>query len=207
VSVAARPGDIRLLALGDSYTIGEGVSPDARWPVRLAELLHSAGFRVNTPTIVARTGWTTAELSAGIDAASPASDFDLVTLLVGVNDQYRGLAGAEYRADFHVLIRRAIGFAGGRAGCVVVLSIPDWSVTTFADGRDRAQIAAEIDAFNEINYREAQRAGAAYLDITTSSRRAAADASLIADDGLHPSAAMYEEWARLLLPLSQTALS
>src|SRR4051812_34553288 len=178
----------RYLALGDSYTIGESVGTSDRWPARLTALLRERGIAVADPEIVARTGWTVRELSHGIDAAEPKGPYGLVTLLIGVNDQYRGGDPEAYRADFTALLRRAIGFAGGQAGHVVVLSIPDWSVTPFAaeSGRDRERIATEIDRFNRINREETARAGARYVDVTPVSRKAASDRSLIAPDGLHP---------------------
>ncbi len=203
--VSASPA-IRILALGDSYTIGEAVDEQDRWPVRLAAMLRARGIAVADPVIVAQTGWTTDELSVGIDAASPRGTFDVVTLLVGVNNQYRGRSSAEYRGQFRALLDRAVTFAGGRADHVVVLSIPDWGVTPFASGRDRAQIAADIDAFNAINRDEAVRCGAHYVDVTPVSRTAATDASLVASDGLHPSGAMYSAWADLTLPTVVHAL-
>jgi lysophospholipase L1-like esterase len=198
----------RYLALGDSYTIGESVAPGGRWPVQLTALLRRGGMPVGEPEIVARTGWTVAELGAGIDAAAPRGPYDLVSLLIGVNDQYRGGSAEDYRPAFAAMLRRAIGFAGGRAGRVVVLSIPDWSVTPFAarSGRDLVRTAHEIRQFNEVNRGETARAGARWVDVTPESARAAGDAALIAPDGLHPSAAMYAEWARLALPAASAAL-
>jgi lysophospholipase L1-like esterase len=204
----AAPPAARYLALGDSYTIGEAVAAGGRWPVQLAALLRQGGAAVGEPEIVARTGWTTAELGAGIDAAAPHGPFALVSLLIGVNDQYRGGRPEEYRAGFAAMLRRAIAFAGGEPGRVVVLSIPDWSVTPFAvgGGHDLARIAREIRQFNAINREEAARAGARYVDVTPVSERALGDRSLLAGDGLHPSAAMYAEWARLALPAARAAL-
>ncbi len=198
---------VRVLALGDSYTIGEGVAEADRWPTRLAAMLRAHGLSVGAPKIVGRTGWTTDELSAGIDAARLDSAYDLVTLLIGVNNQYRGRSDDEYRAQFRVLLDRAIGFAGGRASHVVVVSIPDWGVTPFATGRDRPAIAREIDRFNTVNREEAGRAGAQYADITSLSRRAAGDPSLIAPDGLHPSATMYTAWLDVVFPIVLRILS
>jgi lysophospholipase L1-like esterase len=152
------------------------------------------------------TGWTTDELAAGIAAAEPDGYFELVTLLIGVNNQYRGRALEEYREQFRALLERAIEFAHDISGRVVVVSIPDWGVTPFAAGRDRARIAAEIDAFNQVNEAEANRAGARYVDITPVSRQAAAEPWLIASDGLHPSAEMYRRWVDLLLPEASAAL-
>jgi lysophospholipase L1-like esterase len=210
LATALKPGSPtpRYLALGDSYTIGESVGASDRWPVRLAALLRERGSAVADPEIVARTGWTVRELSQGIDAADPHGPYALVTLLIGVNDQYRGGDPDAYRADFVAMLRRAVGFASGRAERVVVLSIPDWGVTPFAgeSGRDRGKIAAEIDRFNAINREETARAGARYVDVTPFSRKAATDRSLIAGDGLHPSGSMYAEWARLALPAAVAAL-
>jgi lysophospholipase L1-like esterase len=199
----------RYLALGDSYTIGEAVAADGRWPVQLAALLRQGGAAVGGPEIVARTGWTTAELAAGIDAAAPRGPFALVSLLIGVNDQYRGGQPEAYRGAFAAMLQRAIGFAGGEPGRVIVLSIPDWSVTPFAagSGRDLPRIAREIRQFNAINREETGRAGARYVDVTPVSERALGDRALLAADGLHPSAAMYAEWARLALPAARAALA
>ena len=197
---------MRFLALGDSYTIGEGVDEAERWPVQLAALLRERGMDVADPQIIARTGWTTDELSAAIDAADPQGPYALVSLLIGVNNQYRGRSADEYRGQFADLLRRAIGFAGGDASRVIVLSIPDWGVTSFAAGRDRARITAEIDAFNAINREETERAGARYVDITPQSRAAGADPAFLVSDGLHPSGRAYAEWARLALPAATEAL-
>lgn len=195
---------LRFLALGDSYTIGESVAAAERFPVQLAALLRERGVNISDPEIIARTGWTTDELSKAIDAADPQGPYHLVTLLIGVNNQYRGRSADEYRQQFGALLARAIGFAGKDPGRVMVLSIPDWGVTPFAEGRDRARIAREIDQFNAINREEAERAGAAWVDITAVSRRG--DASLIASDRLHPSGSMYAEWARLALEPALSAL-
>jgi len=177
------------LALGDSYTIGESVAVEERWPVQLAKTLH-----IGEPEIIAKTGWTTDELNAAIDKANPQGPYELVTLLIGVNNQYRGRSAAQYRDEFRALLQRAVSFAGENAAHVIVVSIPDWGVTPFAKGRDRATIAREIDEFNAINREEAVKAGAHYADITPISRRAAQDPTLVAPDGLHPSAKMYSEW-------------
>jgi lysophospholipase L1-like esterase len=199
----------RYLALGDSYTIGEGIGSSGRWPVQLAALLRRRGLAAGEPEIVARTGWTTAELGAGIDAAAPRGPFALVSLLIGVNDQYRGGRPEDYRPAFAALLRRAIDFAGGEPGRVIVLSIPDWSVTSFAiaSGRDLPRIAREIRQFNEVNREETGRAGARYVDVTAASEKALGDSAQLAPDGLHPSATMYAEWARLALPAATAALA
>ena len=193
---AAKSTEARYLALGDSYTIGESVPADERFPMQLAKTLG-----IGEPQIIAKTGWTTDELNAAIDAANPQGPFDLVTLLIGVNNQYRGRSADEYRTQFEALLRRAIGFAGGDAKRVVVVSIPDWGVTPFAEGRDRAKIAREIDQFNGIGREEAQRAGAKWVDITPISRRN--DPALVAGDGLHPSGKQYAEWVTLIAPAAR----
>jgi lysophospholipase L1-like esterase len=206
---AAAPAvaDVRILSLGDSYTIGESVPEADRWPLQLATLLRAKGVRVATPTIVAQTGWTTDELSAGIDAAKPTGTFDVVTVLIGVNNQYRGRSVDEFRIQLRALLQRAVGFAGGRASRVIVVGIPDWGVTPFAEGRDRARVGAEIDAFNAVNRAEAEAIGGRYVDIAAIARRARTTPTLIAHDGLHPSGAMYAEWARAILPAAEAALA
>ncbi len=190
------------LALGDSYTIGESVDPALRWPVLLAKALEGEGVPIGDPVIVARTGWTTSELAAGIDEAGLTGAYDVVSLLIGVNNQYRGRDLGEYRTQFMDLLSRAVAFAGGDPGRVLVLSIPDWGVTPFAEGRDPGQIALEIDAFNEVGRNESEAAGVRYLDVTGISREAATDPGLVADDGLHPSGVMYARWAAAAMPIA-----
>jgi lysophospholipase L1-like esterase len=198
------------LALGDSYTIGESVPADQRWPVQLAALLRAEGLDVAEPRIIARTGWTTDELDAGIDAAAPAGPFDLVSLSIGVNNQFRGRPVVEYGDQFAALLARAIDFAGARPERVFVVSIPDWGATPYAAndprGRTPQRIGAEIDAFNQTAARECRRLGVTFIDITPGSRRARRDAELIASDGLHPSGKMYAEWAAAALPAARGAL-
>lgn len=197
---------MRFLALGDSYTIGESVAEAERWPNQLAERLKVEGLPV-VVTIIARTGWTTDELATAIDQASLQGPYDLVSLLIGVNNQYRGRDADEYHREFRALLERAIAFAGGESGRVIVLSIPDWGVTPFASGRDRAQIAQEIDTFNAINRTEAELRGVAYVDVTPVSRRATFEPELIAGDGLHPSGKMYAEWTEMAFAAAHEALS
>lgn len=193
------------LALGDSYTIGEGVDPADRWPAQLAARLRALGVDVADPDIVARTGWTTDELDAGIDAAGVGGTFDLVSLLIGVNDAYRGRDPEAYRAALPPLIRRAVHFAGGMAQRVVLASIPDWSMTPFAEGRDRAAIASTIDAFNAVAHEAAARAGVRWADVTPASREP--HAGWLAEDGLHPSARQYAAWVQVIAPVAQQVLS
>jgi lysophospholipase L1-like esterase len=200
------------LALGDSYTIGEGVEPSGRWPVQLAAALRGEGLPVGEPRIIATTGWTTDELDAGIDAAQAQAPIGnshaLVSLLVGVNNQYRGRPLDEFRAQFSALLQRAIAFAGGEPRRVLVLAIPDWGVTpfAFAQGRDAALVATQIDAFSAVCREEAERAGSHWIDIGPVSRERGGEAAMLVDDGLHPSAAMYALWSSLALPAARAVL-
>lgn len=194
------------LALGDSYTIGESVSEDQRFPVQTAKLLAEAGIQMAPPHIIAKTGWTTDELETAINDAAINNTFSVVTLLIGVNNQYRGLSIPEYKTGFTRLIQRAIRFAGDHSDRVIVLSIPDWGVVPFAEGRDRAQIGSEINAFNAANKTIARKFRVHYLDITTDSRAAADDASLVAGDGLHYSGKAMAIWAGKLAGIMQAIL-
>lgn len=190
------------LALGDSYTIGESVPDSGRFPAQLVSALQKNNVFVNTPEIIATTGWTTDELASAIKKKESLllPRYDLVSLLIGVNNQYRGRDAEEYRTQFKDLLRTAIVFAGGEKAKVFVVSIPDWGVTPFAEGRDRKKIGEEIDLYNKINKEETLKEGITYIDITPESRTAVNDKSLIAADGLHPSEKMYKEWIDLMLP-------
>ena len=200
---------MKYLALGDSYTIGEGVSPDGRWPEVLAAGLRAQGISLEDPRVIANTGWTTDELSAAMDAAEPLGEWEFVTLLVGVNNQYRGRGLDDYRGQFEALLRRAIKLAGGHTDRVLVLSIPDWGATRFGaeSGRDLAQVSRELDAFNAAACDISESLGVAFVDITPVSREQGGDAAMLADDGLHPSAAMHALWARAALPVASQLLS
>lgn len=199
---------MRYLALGDSYTIGEGVKPAERWPVQLAAMLRERGLDVEEPEIIAQTGWTTDELAAAMDRAQPQGPYDLVSLLIGVNNQYRGRDVDDYRAEFAALLDRAIGLAAGREDRVLVLSIPDWGVTPFGQGsgRDTGQIAHELDAYNAAAAEECSVRGVAFVDITAASRSPGAQSDRIAEDGLHPSALAYTDWTALALPVAERLL-
>ena len=200
---SAAATELRYLALGDSYTIGEGVPESGRWSAQLARALRADGIPMADPRIIAQTGWTTDELDAAIDAAHPLPEYDLVSLLIGVNNQYRERSVDEYRTQFTGLLERAIGFAQWRRERVLVLSIPDWGITPFAreTARDRERIAVEIDAFNAAAQDVCSARGVAFVDITPVSRAHGAEPAMLADDGLHPSATMYNEWMRLALPV------
>ena len=187
------------LALGDSYTIGQSVPPPDNFPNQVASMMKNDTANFQSVRIIAKTGWTTDELETGIITANTTdplrSSYDFVSLLIGVNNQYRGRSVTNYKPEFEELLKKAIHFAGNKADHVVVVSIPDWGVTPFATGRDRAQIATEIDAYNAANKEIALRYNVHYIDITPWTREAATDNSLLAADGLHPSGKEYRRWA------------
>ncbi len=199
----------RYLALGDSYTIGEGVPAADTWPFQLAAALRTRGIALEDPQVIATTGWTTDELAAAIDAAAPQGPFALVSLLIGVNNQYRGRPLAEYRQQFEQLLQRAIALAGEDARRVLVLSIPDWGMTPFAHehGREAATVAREIDDFNAAAHACCGDYNVAFVDITPASRAQGAEPAMVVDDGLHPSAAMYALWAEQALPVAAERLA
>lgn len=187
------------LALGDSYTIGEKVTSSENFPNQVfAELKDK--INIEAPRIIATTGWTTDELEAGIVDANKKeallSNYDFVTLLIGVNNQYRGRDVENYKTEFKELLKKAIQFAGNRNERVAVLSIPDWGVTPFAEGRDREKISEEIDMYNRANQKIAARYNIYYINITPWTREAANDPTLLAEDGLHPSGKEYQRWAK-----------
>ncbi len=198
--MAPSENTLTYLALGDSYTIGQSVPEAERWPVQLVAKLREAGVPIADPLIIARTGWTTAELMGAIDEQYSSGTYDLVSVLVGVNDQYRGYPIDEYRTEFREMLAFALSVAGGDPARVIVLSIPDWGVTPFADGLNNSEIATEIDAFNAINREESSAAGVQYFDITPISRQATENPALIAGDGLHPSGEMYAAWVEAVYP-------
>ena len=181
------------LALGDSYTIGESVEEEERWPMILAEQIRTKGREFSKPTIVARTGWTTDELSEGIKEAELEEKYNFVSLLIGVNNQYRGRDVENFRTEFNELLDSAISFAYDKEN-VFVVSIPDWGVMPFAEGRDQAKIGREIDLYNHTAQEECVKRIVTFIDITPISREATEDEALVAGDGLHPSGKMYERW-------------
>lgn len=198
------------LALGDSYTIGEGVNPDENFPNQLVRILqedHSIEFQ--TPEVIAVTGWTTDELKAGITARNPQGPYDLVTLLIGVNNQYRGREVQEYKAEFEALLDQAISFAGGNYKHVIVVSIPDWGHTPFAleKGVDEHKVAAEIAMYNEAKQAVTLSKGVRFLDITGLTRTLAQDTTYLVEDQLHYSDKLYREWAECLAPLVSNMFS
>lgn len=203
-----KTGPITYLALGDSYTIGEAVAPAQSWPFQLVDILRDQRAEVEDPTILATTGWTSGELLSRLDRVTfLRPEYDLVSLLIGVNNQYRGRDPEEFRQELIVLLERAVALAGRDPQRVLVLSIPDYSVTPFAASRDPEDIALKLAVFNEIVRTEATKAGARYIDITPISLRAATQQELLAEDGLHPSGEMYALWADLVFPVACAALT
>ncbi|WBA40385.1 SGNH/GDSL hydrolase family protein [Hymenobacter canadensis] len=192
-------GTRRFLALGDSYTIGQGVPAADRWGVQLAWLAQAEGLR--KPDIIARTGWTTEQLREAIVAANPPASYELVSLMIGVNNQFQGLPLAEYRNDFRELLHMAIRLAGGRPGRVLVLSIPDWGQSRVGRSHAQASISQEINQFNAAARQECTAAGVAFLDITDLTRTTGYDPAQFAPDGLHYSGLHMQQWAIRALPV------
>jgi lysophospholipase L1-like esterase len=188
---------LKYLALGDSYTIGESVAEDQRWPVQLVKALTKEGNLFGEPKIIATTGWRTDDLKNAIFKEKPSTDYDLVSLLIGVNNQYQGKSAEAYAPEFEELLKMAIAFAGGDKSKVFVVSIPDYGFTPF--GKDKQEkITKELNEFNRVNKEIASKLGVKYFNITEISRRGVKDPELIANDGLHPSGKMYEEWTKLI---------
>jgi lysophospholipase L1-like esterase len=195
------------LALGDSYTIGTSVATAERFPVQTTAMLISQGVQMNPAEIKAANGWTTYGLLTSLTNDPPSkSSYDFVSLLIGVNNQYQGRSLAEYSTQFTQLLNKAIAYAGGRKSRVFVLSIPDYSVTPFAQNSDTVRISDEIDQFNDINMQICQQTGVQYLYITDISREGRNDPSMQAGDGLHPSGKQYQRWSVLLAPKMRAAL-
>ncbi len=184
-----------LLCLGDSYTIGEGVPLYESFPYQAMQMLRRSGVPLHAPEIVAKTGWTTFELAEYLINHSFNEHYDFVTLLIGVNNQYRGLNVNDYADEFNFLLHKAIHFAGGNAAHVAVLSIPDWGVTPFAKGKDKQKIASAIDNFNTRAKDIATAAGVVFFDITTDQRKDGDEPAMLVSDQLHPSGKEYARWA------------
>lgn len=185
-----------MLALGDSYTIGEAVGGQDRFPAQTAVLLNQKGLKVTDVQYVAKTGWTSADLQGAISRSQFTKTYDIVTLLVGVNDQYQGMDLAGYRDRLAILIGKAVVLAGNSKDHVFVLSIPDYGLTPY--GKGEMKISNEIDLFNTVNKQVASQEGVNYVDITPMSRQVTADPALTASDGLHPSAKQYHQWSEKL---------
>jgi lysophospholipase L1-like esterase len=198
--------NMTLLCLGDSYTIGESVPLTDNFPYQTIKLLRKAGFNFQPPEIIAKTGWTTDELRAAINDHQFLPAYDFVTLLIGVNNQYRSRSVEEYKFEFGSLLKQAIAFAGNKTDHVIVLSTLDWGVTPFAEGRDRKKIADEIDMYNIANRSVAEKYKVHYIDITPGTRKATTDKTLLAADGLHPSKKEYAIWAEKIVAIIKEQL-
>jgi lysophospholipase L1-like esterase len=189
----------KYLALGDSYTIGESVAEDQRWPVQLVKQLNKKGQPFNEPKIIATTGWRTDDLKHAILRENLSKDYDLVSLLIGVNNQYQGKSAEAYASEFEELLNMAIAFAGGDKEKVFVVSIPDYGFTPF--GKEKQEkITRELNEFNRINREISMKLGVKYFNITEVSRKGFEDPALVATDGLHPSGKMYTEWVKIIYP-------
>ncbi len=183
---------IKFLALGDSYTIGESVSEEERWPNQLADKL-----KIERPRIIATTGWRTDDLKGVINSANLKDDYDLVSLLIGVNNQYQGKSSAQYEIEFEDLLKTAIQLAKGKSKNVFVVSIPDYGFTPFGKPKQET-ITVQLDEFNIINKRIAEKYKIKYFNITGISRKGLEDPTLVAADGLHPSGKMYTQWVEVI---------
>jgi lysophospholipase L1-like esterase len=196
----------KYLALGDSYTIGQSVPEADRFPVQTKKWLVDSAVNMIAPEIIAATGWPTTSLQAAIASQNPQGPYDVVSLLIGVNDQYQQHDTTGYRARFLQLLNTSIQLAGNRSNRVFVVSIPDYSVTPFAQFSDTSFIRQQIDQFNAINREVTTQKNCNYLDITPSTREAKNDPSLLAADGLHPSGKEYKKWAERLGPMMKAVL-
>jgi len=193
------PEPITYLALGDSYTIGTGIAEDNNYPNQLTDTLTARGYTFDTTAVIATNGWTTTDLLNGIEKADPISDYDLVSLLIGVNNQYQGLDMELYETEFMELLSQAISFAGGDTSKVIVLSIPNYGVTPFGQSRNPVVIRQELEIYNSIAEEFTLDYGIPFIDVTSISELAENDSTLLAPDNLHPSAKMYAMWVHKML--------
>jgi lysophospholipase L1-like esterase len=206
VTAPANTNQKTWLALGDSYTIGQSVGVTERFPHQTASLLMQQNVQFAEPVYLAQTGWTTQNLLNAIASQNPPATYDVVSLLIGVNDQYQGLDTGGYTTRFTLLLEKAIQFAKGKPSNVFVLSIPDYSATAFVPASNKPAVRQQIDMFNAINKRITDSYGVSYTDITPSSREAESNSSLVANDGLHPSGLEYKKWAAMLAPKMKAVL-
>ncbi|QLD88715.1 SGNH/GDSL hydrolase family protein [Natronomonas salina] len=197
---------MRLLALGDSYTIGTGVPPEDRWVDRLVERLRNDGVDADAPQIVAADGWTTGRLAAAVERRSLEPPFDLVTLLVGANDAYQGRPVEAFRTNFVAMLERAVEFAGGDPADVVVVTIPDYSVTPYCETEGCEDHDERLAAYDRAVREEADAAGTRLVDVVDVSRAVAADPSLVAADGLHPAPEQHRRWMEEVYPVARAVL-
>ena len=197
ISFSQNKNNYSYLALGDSYTIGESVKESERWPVQLSNSLRN---KLNKPVIIAKSGWTTDQLIDTLNKINFNKKFDFVSLLIGVNNQYRGRSVENFKQGFTILLKKSIEYANYKKERVMVVSIPDWGVTPFAKNKNRTIIGNEIDAFNKVIHDECMKNNITFFNITEISRKAVNDNSLIAEDGLHPSKKMYKQWVKIIKP-------
>lgn len=205
-STVNKKRELNLLFLGDSYTIGEAVKEKERWPEQLMRKLKKHKCKIASSTIIAKTGWTTDELMEAINETEISGKFDLVTLCIGVNNQYRGRSVDNYGEEFENLLKLAIAFAGEDASKVLVLSIPDYGVTPFAKEKNPEKISQDISEYNRVNLQITRQFNAGYVEITSISKLAKNEPSLLAGDQLHPSGEMYNRWVETMMPLVETLL-
>jgi lysophospholipase L1-like esterase len=198
LSTSMNAQEKKYLALGDSYTIGESVSEAERWPNQLRDSLNKKGYSISKPTIIATTGWRTDNLKNAMNIAQLKPEYDLVSLLIGVNNQYQGKSSDQYAIEFEDLLKTAIHLANGRKENVFVVSIPDYGYTPFGKPKQEA-ITKAINQFNEINARITYKYKVQYFNITEISRDGLTEPSLVAGDGLHPSGKMYAQWVELIV--------
>lgn len=207
IEVDSMADSLSILALGDSYTIGQSVDQNDSWPYQLTDSLKVFGYNVYETFVIARTGWTTKALKMAISNENFAHDYDLIGLLIGVNNQFQGLSIDEYRSDFDLLLRKAIALAGDNEENVFVLSIPDYTVTPVGQYYSDAGTSKELDEFNKVNFEISSGYNVAYFDVTTISRTANYDSRMIASDNLHFSGKMYTKWVEIILPFLKEHLS
>ena len=206
-NVAQPDSGLSYLALGDSYTIGQNVTADQRWPVLLVKDLKKNGNAVRRPDIIATTGWLTTHLIYSLNAKPPVKKYDLVSLLIGVNNQYQGLSIDQFRKEFRELLTKSTSYTGGDSSKVFVLSIPDWGVTLSTSPANRDRIAKDIDHFNEVVKEECDKQNILFIDITPISRQALDNPSMIASDGLHFSGKMHQLWVDKVSPIVQQRIN
>ncbi len=193
--------NISYLALGDSYTIGESLDKDKSWSIQLTDSLRERGFSVDSPDIIAQTGWTTGQLKEAISKADPAETYDLVSLLIGVNNQYQNKNFEQFETEFEDLLKLAISFSGNDSSKVFVVSIPDYGVTPFGQDRNPEKIANALKRYNNTARNISRKYDVSFINITPISKKATTDLTLIANDGLHPSEKMYRQWVAELFPV------
>jgi len=202
IAQSQAPMNSKFLALGDSYTIGESVAESERWPVQLAKALNDLGQKIDPPRIIATTGWRCDQLKHAILDAKLSNDWGMVSLLIGVNNQYQGRTAESYAPEFEELLNMAVNLAGGKKENVFVVSIPDYGFTPFGKPK-QAEITKAIDAFNEVNRTITAKMEIKYVEITDLTREGLAKPEYVAGDGLHPSGGMYALWIeRVLIALT-----